>query len=230
MQVKVSLGELQRVKEVNQRNLKNVESGGSIGYIQIGKLVVIGNGHDPELVKKVADATRNYLPTNEGEITVTRSLNPLNPGKVTITGFANITKPSFELRDAIGQISKKEPSYKKGPPPERLPLGNGRDEELDEEIERILSGPLSGRYADAISSKPQKNANKADQLQPDEVETWKDNAGLDSQDTGQFSQDLVDQQPEQGNLTENQFEEENLAENLRQENEFENEREFREGV
>ena len=92
---KIDAKVVKEIDKLNQKNLKKVESGGKIEFLQKVGLVLIGKGHKEEHLALAEDG-------DKGTIEVKRVKGPA-AGEVTVKGSRN----RREMENAIGRISKK---------------------------------------------------------------------------------------------------------------------------
>ena len=94
------------IQKKNQANLKAVDNGGTVTYLYTGvgrdAVILIGAGHDSELVKRVKKS-RPY----SGEIMVTKG-TITNPGQLKVTGCKS-NRSEFET--ALAKFTKKKVVY-----------------------------------------------------------------------------------------------------------------------
>lgn len=93
----ISLGEL---KAVNQKNLKKLDNGGRIAFLQKGKFIAIGDGHKPEVMAELQDG-------DHGQIVITKG-SALSAGTLEVHG----SHARHEFETHIAEFSKKKVVFK----------------------------------------------------------------------------------------------------------------------
>ena len=95
--------DLAKVTEKNKTNVKATKDGGSVDYIAIKGIVLIGSGHDSAVVTAIKKVNHNA-----GKITVDKG-SILDKGELTVTGCKG---GRAEFEGAIKLFSKKKVIYK----------------------------------------------------------------------------------------------------------------------
>ena len=92
-----------KVAARNKENIKKTKDGGSVDFISIMRVVLIGSGHDAALVTAVKKAKHNA-----GKIVVDKG-SLLDKGELIVTGCSG---GRHEFESAIKLFSKKKVVYK----------------------------------------------------------------------------------------------------------------------
>jgi hypothetical protein len=84
---------------INQRNLKALENGGTIEFLQSGKVIAIGHGHKEEVVTFARAGAKGTIKITKGVLA--------DPGTLEVHG--SIDRTAF--KDAMKRISKKKVQF-----------------------------------------------------------------------------------------------------------------------
>jgi hypothetical protein len=88
------------IDPVNQKNLKALENGGTIKFVQKGAVILIGDHHKKEIVEELKNEKK-------GTIVITKGSGK-DPGLIEVTNCPG----RAEMEQTIKRISKKKVVYK----------------------------------------------------------------------------------------------------------------------